>query len=121
MRGIAKDVDRISAVALTKFQVYLLYVKFSNNKGNFKRSNAILEQKYHVRSLGLFGSIVRDDFSPLKSDVDIVVKFNKPVGIGFIELADLLEQRLQHKIDLVSRKGIKYNYFLDIEREIVYV
>lgn len=81
----------------------------------------MLEQKYHVKSLGLFGSIVRNDFSPSKSDIDILVEFNEPIGIEFIDLADLLEEHVKHKVDLVSRKGIKSKYFLDIEREIVYV
>lgn len=64
--------------------------------------------------------MVRDDFSP-SSDVDIIVDFNRPVGIEFIDLADYIEQRLQKKVDLVSRSGVKDKYFKAIEREIVYV
>ena len=40
--------------------------------------------KYHVSSIGLFGSVVRDDFGP-SSDVDIIVDFSKPIGIEFID------------------------------------
>ncbi|RYY42938.1 MAG: DNA polymerase subunit beta [Chitinophagaceae bacterium] len=79
-----------------------------------------LSKRFHVQSLGLFGSVVRDDFSPT-SDIDIIVDFNQPVGIEFIDLADYIEQRLQKKVDLVSRRGIKDKYFKAIEREIVYV
>jgi predicted nucleotidyltransferase len=79
-----------------------------------------LVQKFHVRSIGLFGSIVRDDFSS-SSDVDIIVDFNKPVGIEFIDLAYYMEQRLNKKVDLVSRNGVKDKYFKAIEPEIVYV
>ncbi len=79
-----------------------------------------LSRRFHVQSLGLFGSVVRDDFSP-SSDVDIIVDFNRPVGIEFIDLADYIEQRLQKKVDLVSRSGFKEKYFKAIEREIVYV
>jgi predicted nucleotidyltransferase len=79
-----------------------------------------LAQKFHVRTIGLFGSLVRDDFSPF-SDIDIIVDFNQPVGIEFIDLADYLEQHLQKKVDLVSRNGVKDKYFKAIEREIVYV
>lgn len=79
-----------------------------------------LTQKFHVQTIGLFGSVVRDDFSP-NSDIDIIVDFNQPIGIEFIDLADYMEQRLQKKVDLVSRNGIKDNYFKAIEREIVYV
>lgn len=79
-----------------------------------------LARKFHVRSIGLFGSVVRDDFSP-SSDIDIVVDFDQPIGIEFIDLAYYMEQHLQKKVDLVSRKGIKEKYFKAIEREIVYV
>ncbi len=80
-----------------------------------------LIRKYGVSSIGLFGSIVRDDFSPGNSDVDIIVDFLKPIGIEFIDLAEFLETTCRRKIDLVSRKGIKIKYFQEIEKEIVYV
>lgn len=79
-----------------------------------------LVQKFHVQTIGLFGSVVRDDFSP-SSDIDIIVDFNQPIGIEFIDLANYMEQRLQKKVDLVSRGGIKDKYLKAIEREIVYV
>jgi len=79
-----------------------------------------LEEKYHVNSIGLFGSVVRDDFSPSKSDIDIVVDFSKPIGVEFIKLADFLEKCFERKVDLVSKKGIKSSYFAEIEKEVVY-
>lgn len=81
----------------------------------------ILASKYHVCSIGLFGSVVRDDFSPSTSDVDIIIDFSEPIGIEFIDVAELLEKELQRKVDLVSRKGVKQKYFLEIAQEIVYV
>lgn len=79
-----------------------------------------LAQKFHVRTIGLFGSVVRGDFSPA-SDIDILVDFDQPIGIEFIDLADYMEQRLQKKVDLVSRKGVKEQYFKAIEEDIIYV
>ena len=79
-----------------------------------------LAEKYFVNSIGLFGSIVRDDFTQ-KSDVDIIVDFSKPVGVEFIDLADYIESKLNKKIDLVSRNGVKPKYFHQIESEIIYV
>ena len=76
--------------------------------------------KFHVNSIGLFGSLVREDFSPT-SDVDIIVDFSKPIGIEFIDLADFVEKKLQKSVDLVSIKGIKKNYLKAIEPEIIYV
>jgi predicted nucleotidyltransferase len=81
----------------------------------------ILADKYNVSTIGLFGSIVRDDYSPSKSDIDILVDFNKPIVIEFIDLADFIENTLRKKVDLVSKNGIKSSYFSFIEREVVYV
>jgi predicted nucleotidyltransferase len=79
-----------------------------------------LVSRYHISSLGLFGSVVRSDFSS-QSDIDIMVDFSKPIGIAFIDLANELELRLNRRVDLVSKKGIKPAYFSKIEQEIVYV
>jgi uncharacterized protein len=79
-----------------------------------------LTQRFFVNSIGLFGSIVRDDFNEL-SDIDIIVDFSKPIGVEFIDLADFIEQKLSNKIDLVSKNGVKTKYFHEIESEIIYV
>ena len=80
----------------------------------------VLREKYFVNSIGLFGSIVRDDFTS-KSDIDIIVEFSKPVGIEFIDLANYMEVKLKKKVDLVSRNGVKEKYFHQIKSEIIYV
>ena len=80
-----------------------------------------LAKSYGVNSIGLFGSIVRDDFSELKSDVDILVEFSNPIGLEFIDLAEFLELKIKRKIDLVSKAGVKNKYLTQIENEIIYV
>lgn len=80
-----------------------------------------LVDKFYVSSIGLFGSVVRDDYSPANSDIDIIVDFRKPIGIEFIDLADYIEAALKQKVDLVSRGGIKTKYLTQIEPEIIYV
>ena len=94
---------------------------------NLKYYKDLLEQlkpelckKYSISSLGLFGSVVRDDFTD-QSDIDIVVSFSKPIDIDFFDLADELEEKLDRKVDLVSRNGIKPKYYEIIEPEILYV
>jgi uncharacterized protein len=94
---------------------------FKSIKELLQKVKPELANKYHVKSIGLFGSIVRDDFSSAKSDVDIIVEFSQPVGVEFIDLADFLEFQIKRKVDLVSRNGIKNNFYKEIEREIVYV
>jgi predicted nucleotidyltransferase len=85
-----------------------------------KRNKSLLFSSYPIKSLGLFGSIARDDFNAT-SDIDILVDFERPVGIEFIDLADTLEKILHQKIDLVSRNGIKPKYFKEIEKDLIYV
>ena len=76
--------------------------------------------KYPIATLGIFGSVVRDDFTD-ESDIDIMVTFNGRVGMEFIELADELEEKLKRKVDLVSRDGVKDKYLRVIDPQIVYV
>jgi len=92
-----------------------------NTKRILQELKPTLANRYHVDAIGLFGSIVRDDFVPDTSDVDIVVSFTQPVGIEFVDLSYLLEKELNRKVDVVSIKGLKNKYFKEIEREIVYV
>jgi len=79
-----------------------------------------LSEKYHVNSIGLFGSIVRSDFKP-ESDIDIMVDFSQPIGVEFIDLADDLEKLLGRKVDVVSKAGVRPQYYRAIEPDILYV
>ena len=79
-----------------------------------------LANKFGVSSMGLFGSITRDDFTA-NSDIDILIEFTRPIGMDFITLADLLESRLQRKVDLITRDGIKPRYFEAIKDDLIYI
>jgi predicted nucleotidyltransferase len=79
-----------------------------------------LVDKYGLSQLAIFGSYARRQQRE-NSDVDILVEFNRPIGLEFIDLAEELEQILQIKVDLVSKKGIKKKYFKSIETELAYV
>lgn len=60
-----------------------------------------------VQSLALFGSVARDAARP-DSDVDLLVEFNRPVGLfTFVEVKEYLEQVLGCRVDLVTRAGLK--------------
>ncbi|MBK7762564.1 MAG: nucleotidyltransferase family protein [Bacteroidetes bacterium] len=89
-------------------------------KNDLRKLKPELSSKFYVDTIGLFGSVLRSDFSE-KSDIDIIVEFKQPVGVEFIDLADFLESKFQRRIDLVSRRGIKPNYFAEIQNDIVYV
>ena len=86
-----------------------------------KQAKPLLEKKYGVKDIALFGSYSRNTAITLKSDVDVLVDFSRPIGIAFVDLADELEELLKMKVDLVSRKGIKPKYFSVIEPDLIYV
>jgi len=79
-----------------------------------------LQRQYAVKTVGLFGSFADGSYTD-NSDVDILVDFERPVGIEFIDLSYLLEKQLNKKVDVVSLKGLKKKYLKEIEKNIVYV
>jgi len=85
-----------------------------------KEVKPILATKYPIKNLALFGSVSRKEDEE-SSDIDILVEFNRSVGMEFIHLSYDLEKLLKRKVDLVSRKGIKEKYFKVIEPELIYV
>lgn len=58
-----------------------------------------------IRKLSLFGSAVRDDFDPLRSDVDVLVELaaDTQVGLAYFGWADELSRIFGRKTDLSSR------------------
>ncbi|MEO8148729.1 MAG: nucleotidyltransferase family protein [Bacteroidia bacterium] len=85
-----------------------------------KQHKPYLHEKYGVSEIGVFGSYTRNDFTD-KSDVDILVDFDRGIGMGFISLADELEQILNNKVDLLSKGGIKSRYWPYIQKDLIYV
>jgi predicted nucleotidyltransferase len=66
-------------------------------------------QKWQVKELALFGSILRSDFNE-NSDVDVMVTFYSeahPTLFDLAEMEDELTQLFQRKVDLITRKGIE--------------
>ena len=85
-----------------------------------KDNKVDLSTRYHLTSIGIFGSFTRDDFYE-DSDIDILIDYNQPIGIEFIDLAEELEKILGRKVDLVSRNGVKPKYFEEIQKDLIYV
>ena len=83
-----------------------------------RESKPSLEQEFPVWRLALFGSVARDEADE-QSDVDILVEVEPSIGLGFVTLAERLESLLGHKVDLVSRRGIKPLLWERIERELI--
>jgi len=65
-----------------------------------------LSHEYGVQRIGLFGSFARNEAND-QSDIDLVVEFNQPIGLRFLELSDYLERLLQRPVDLLTQSGIQ--------------
>jgi predicted nucleotidyltransferase len=66
-------------------------------------------EKYDVRELLAFGSVLRDDFGP-DSDIDLLVDFEPDTTTGLFGLYDLtreLEALLGREVDLIPRDGLR--------------
>ena len=81
-----------------------------------------LRRKYGVKILGVFGSYARNEQGK-KSDVDILVEIEKPIGFKFFELWDELEEMLGIKVDLLTLKSVKQKQLLweSVKEDLIYV
>ena len=79
-----------------------------------------LRVKYHVKELGVFGSFARGEESN-KSDIDILVDFDEPIGWEYIDLISYLESILGLKVDLVTPMALKRQIKNNILKELVAV
>jgi hypothetical protein len=76
---------------------------------------------FGVKSLGLFGSVARNEAGP-ESDLDLVVEFDGPGTYDrYIGLKMLLEDVLGCSVDLVTSRAIKPRMRPYIERDTVRV
>ena len=66
-----------------------------------------------IRKLSLFGSVLRNDFSP-GSDVDVLIEFQpgQAPGLAFFGYGDQLGNLIGHKVDL-STPAFLSKYFRD--------
>ena len=85
-----------------------------------RRERARLFAKYGLKSMAVFGSAARDDFRP-DSDVDIMVEFDRQIGMDFFDLEKELEGIVSRKIDLVMRTAVKPHYMEFIRKDLKYV
>ena len=84
-----------------------------------KKYKLTLQEKYNVKSIGLFGSYIHGDQTE-DSDVDVLVEFSRPIGWKFIDLKDFLEEILEKEVDLVTVGALKPQLRDEILKEVVY-
>ena len=78
-----------------------------------------LKQNFSVRSIGLFGSLARNE-ADRESDVDILVDFVEPTFDHYMDLKFYLERLFGRPVDLVITDTVKPRLKPVIEREVIY-
>lgn len=89
-------------------------------KAKLTEIKPILQAKYPLKSIAIFGSYARNEQTE-NSDVDIVVDIDSAIGFGFFRLADEIEGHLGIKTDVATTKAIKPRYFELIKEDLIYV
>ena len=81
----------------------------------------ILKKRFKIKSIGLFGSLAREE--EVIHDVDVIVEFSEPVGWEIVDLKEFLENLLGMKVHILTKKAVMSKPLLwkSIEKEIVYV
>ncbi|MFZ1935759.1 MAG: nucleotidyltransferase family protein [Thermoguttaceae bacterium] len=77
--------------------------------------------RYKVKELGMFGSFARGEQSD-QSDIDVLVEFEE--GADLFDLMGLtlyLEEELQRKVDVVSKRALREELRGSVLREVVAV
>ncbi len=97
----------------------------NNLPGDLIDQIKLICKKYHVKTLELFGSMSRNDFTE-QSDADFLYEFDKD-KIGEMEYADnyfdfffSMERILKRKVDLIPKLKLKNPYFIkSVSKDIV--
>jgi predicted nucleotidyltransferase len=76
-------------------------------------------QKHHIRTLSLFGSILREDFREATSDVDMLVEFEEGFtpGLRFFTIAAELSDCLGKNVDLCTKEDLNVMFRDEVLRE----
>ena len=80
----------------------------------------ILAYKFHVSSIGYFGSYSTGQQND-QSDLDLLVEFSQPVGWEFFTLERFLEQSLGLRVDLVTHNALKEQIKESILKQVQYI
>jgi uncharacterized protein len=83
-------------------------------------SQAALEafcRRHHIQKLAFFGSVLRDDFRPEDSDIDVLVWFDREQRIGYLTIVEMemeLSSMLGRKVDLRTPEELSRHFRDDV-------
>ncbi len=76
-------------------------------------------EKYHIRRLSLFGSVLREDFAST-SDVDVLVEFQPAQRVGLLKIARMeneLSGLLGRRVDLRTPQDLSRYFRREVLRD----
>jgi predicted nucleotidyltransferase len=83
-----------------------------------------LATEFGLKKIGLFGSYAKGTQQD-RSDIDLIVDFERPIGLQFIEFVEYLEALFGKKTDVITVAGLKgirsKNIAESIEQTVEYV
>ena len=92
--------------------------------GKIKSQYPYLSSEFGVKRIGVFGSVAKKADRD-QSDIDLVVEFERPIGLKFMSLAEYMEKLFGKKVDILTKDGIRNirvkRVSTDIEKDIIYV
>ncbi len=75
--------------------------------GKLRKNKPVVEKKYGVKNLEVFGSYIRGE-QRKGSDLDILVEFHQTIDLfKYIELENFLSKKIGVKVDLVMKDTLK--------------
>ena len=85
-----------------------------------KANKAILQEQFKVNEIALFGSYARNEQTE-QSDIDVMLNLQEASYINLCHAKYFLQSIFPtHKIQIVSKKGIKPKYFEAIKSDLIY-
>lgn len=85
-----------------------------------KELKPVLQTDYAVKQIGLFGSFSDNTYNE-KSDIDIIVELERPIGWKFFSLELYLESVFNRDIDLVTKNALKEQIRDSILSQVIYI
>lgn len=83
---------------------------------NHQQEIVALCQRFKVKKLEVFGSVLTPRFDTMSSDIDFIVAFaDESFGTladRYLDLAEALERLFQRPVDLITERSIRNPYFV---------
>jgi len=78
-----------------------------------------LQEKYKIREIGIFGSIIREEEREI-SDIDLLVDFKEDADLfDLIGLSLFLEEKLHRRVDIVPKRALREEIKNSVLKEVI--